>query len=103
MKEEIASQYYRVVKTYFLKRVGNREEAGDLTQDVFLKVIQSGQSFTELQNISGWIMTIAHNRLVDHYRKHKMIGIDSEQLHDLKEAESVESIYPFLEKCLESL
>jgi len=48
----------------------SRTEADDLTQDVFLRAYQTLNSFrAETGSLSGWLIHIARNLLIDHYRK----------------------------------
>lgn len=51
-------------------RVGDRVEAEDLTHDVFLRVVQSIDSFQwRGTSLKAWIFRIAHNLVVDHLRQ----------------------------------
>jgi len=55
---------------YVALKIGDRMEAEDLTQQVFLKVLQSISSY-KLKGIpfSAWLYRIAHNQIVDYLRK----------------------------------
>jgi RNA polymerase sigma-70 factor (ECF subfamily) len=53
--------------TYDLK--GNRDEAEDLAQDVFLKAFRSLQSFRGESKFSTWLAKIAVNLYIDQNRK----------------------------------
>ncbi|MFC1939419.1 sigma-70 family RNA polymerase sigma factor [Chloroflexota bacterium] len=66
--EENFDRIYR----YVVIRIGDKMEAEDMTQQVFLKAIQSISSF-KWKNIplSAWLFRIAHNQLVDRLRKKK--------------------------------
>lgn len=59
------------VYRYIFLRVGyHRETSEDLTQDVFLKVWQSWGSYDEGKaSMRTWTFRIAHNVLIDYYRK----------------------------------
>lgn len=65
---------YRFV--YF--RVGQkREVAEDLTSDVFLSAFEAFDRFDPERGEKAWIMTIARNKLINHYRdKKEEIDID---------------------------
>jgi len=52
--------------------VGNREEAEDLAQDVFVKVYQKLGSFKEQSKFSTWLYRIAYNEAVSTMRKRKV-------------------------------
>lgn len=51
-----------------LRIVGNREDAEELTQDVFLKVYESAGSFRGQSAFSTWLYRIAYNRAISHVR-----------------------------------
>ena len=64
--EENFNKIYR----YLALRVGNEMEAEDMTQQVFLKALQSISSFRwKGVPFSAWLFRIAHNQAVDHLRK----------------------------------
>jgi len=55
---------------YLMLRVGNRADAEDITQQVFLKALEAIKSFRPRgAPFSSWLFRIAHNQVVDHYRK----------------------------------
>lgn len=51
---------------------GNREEAEDLTQEVFVKLWTSLPAFDFQKNFTPWFLTLAKNHFIDAYRKDKM-------------------------------
>lgn len=54
----------------FYRFTGNRQQAEDLTQDVFLRVFQSLASYRPAEgSFKTWITTIGRNLLTDSYRK----------------------------------
>lgn len=50
---------------------GRREEAEDLTQEIFLKIYTSLAKFDPEKNLTAWVLTLAKNHLIDTYRKTK--------------------------------
>ena len=73
--EAFAQLYDRYVDQtfgYILRRVGHRQTAEDLTGDVFLRAYRRLSSF-EWQGVDlgAWIMTIARNRVHDHFKSAK--------------------------------
>ncbi|OGY23722.1 MAG: hypothetical protein A2126_01395 [Candidatus Woykebacteria bacterium GWB1_45_5] len=72
--DHFVESVFRLV--YF--KTGDRELAEDLTQNVFLKVIENIRSFREKGSFSSWLFAIARNLIIDHYRsKRKHISIES--------------------------
>ncbi|MBW3620131.1 MAG: sigma-70 family RNA polymerase sigma factor [Actinobacteria bacterium] len=70
--EAFAQLYDRYVDQtfgYILRRVGHRQTAEDLTGDVFLRAYRRLSTF-EWQGVDlgAWIMTIARNRVHDHFK-----------------------------------
>lgn len=63
---------------FILFRVGqNREVAEDLTSEVFIKALNSFEKYDPDKSQTAWIMTIARNHLINHYRdKKEQIDID---------------------------
>ena len=54
---------------YIYRRVGHRQTAEDLTGDVFLRAYRRLSSFTwQGVDLGAWIMTIARNRVNDHFK-----------------------------------
>jgi RNA polymerase sigma-70 factor, ECF subfamily len=64
--EENFDRIYR----YIVIKIGDRTEAEDMTQQVFLNAIQSISSYkSQGMPFSSWLYRIAHNQVVDHLRK----------------------------------
>jgi RNA polymerase sigma-70 factor (ECF subfamily) len=67
---ELYDHYAPRIYAYIYRRVGDAYLAEDLTGDVFVRVIQAIQSerfwHTSFQ---AWLYRIAHNLVVDHYRR----------------------------------
>ncbi|MFA4999226.1 MAG: sigma-70 family RNA polymerase sigma factor [Parcubacteria group bacterium] len=72
--------YLPAIYRFILLKVGQREEAEDLTHQVFLKAWQNISGFTERGfPLSSWLYRIARNLIADRYRKTRpFIGISEE-------------------------
>jgi RNA polymerase sigma-70 factor (ECF subfamily) len=74
--EENFDRIYR----YCAIKIGDRTEAEDMTQQVFLNAIKSLPSYKfKGMPFSSWLYRIAHNQVVDHLRKkakHATVPID---------------------------
>jgi RNA polymerase sigma-70 factor (ECF subfamily) len=64
----VIGQYWRRVFNVAYKFVGRHEEAEDLTQDVFLKVFKSLDTFDRRANFQTWLISVSRNLCIDHYR-----------------------------------
>lgn len=49
----------------------SREEAEDLTQEIFLKLFSSLKKYRQEMNFNAWLLTLARNHLIDKYRRGK--------------------------------
>jgi RNA polymerase sigma-70 factor, ECF subfamily len=59
--EELVLRYQNRLLTVLEHLVGNREQAEDLTQDVFLRVFRARERYTAEAKFSTWLFTIANN------------------------------------------
>jgi len=67
---EIYDHYEARIYSYIYHRVGNQTVAQDLTSQVFLRVLEAIQhDRTWESSFSGWLYRIAHNLVIDHYRR----------------------------------
>ena len=67
---ELYDQFAPAIYTYCYRRVGERHLAEDLTSDVFVRALASIQKgrFAHT-SLPAWLYRIAHNLVVDHYRR----------------------------------
>ena len=64
--EENFDKIYR----YIVLKIGDRIEAEDMTQQVFLNALKSISSYKwKGMPFSAWLFRIAHNQIVDYFRK----------------------------------
>jgi RNA polymerase sigma-70 factor (ECF subfamily) len=66
--EAIVRQYRRKVFNVAYKFVGKHDEAEDLTQDIFLKIFKSLDTFDRRANFQTWLISVSRNLCIDHYR-----------------------------------
>ena len=74
MKNELFQELYQgfsgKVESYIRSRVADPLDVEDLVSQVFLKICQNIDSFSEEKAVhSTWIYTITHNVVIDYYRK----------------------------------
>lgn len=80
--DELVKPVYR----YIFYRV-EEAVAEDLTEDTFLKVWQNLKKYKKGKHpFSSWVFRIAHNLVVDHYRKNKTTEEIDEKFADPKES-----------------
>lgn len=67
---EIYEKYFDKIYRYISLKIGDRFEAEDMTQQVFLNALRSISSFKwRGLPFSAWLFRIAHNQVVDYLRK----------------------------------
>ena len=60
------------IYSYLQMTVGNRHDAEDLTNQTFVKMLESIERFQWRKvPISAWLFRIAHNLAMDHFRAHR--------------------------------
>jgi RNA polymerase sigma-70 factor (ECF subfamily) len=52
--------------------VGRAEEADELTQEIFIRVVEGLASFDLKGNFPAWLGRVARNHCIDHYRRRKL-------------------------------
>lgn len=85
MKQYVAKQQFVDLYTaesdklfrYCFLRVSNRDQAMDITQDAFMRLWDSLVQGKEIDNLRSFLFKIAHNLIIDWYRKKKAISLDS--------------------------
>ncbi|HTE16732.1 MAG TPA: sigma-70 family RNA polymerase sigma factor [Burkholderiales bacterium] len=58
------------VYRYMLRQCRDAGVADELFQDVWMNLIRARESYTVQAKFTTYIYKLAHNRLIDHYRKH---------------------------------
>jgi RNA polymerase sigma-70 factor, ECF subfamily len=69
--ETLMNTYAKRVFNMAYQFCGNREEAEDLTQDIFLKLHHALSKFDFQKNFTAWLLTLSKNYLIDEYRRTK--------------------------------
>ena len=66
--EELYMKYRKPIFSYFLAKTSSIEEAEELLQDIFMKVLDKKHSFRFESKFSTWLWTLARNLFIDKYR-----------------------------------
>ena len=71
--EILLSRYKSKVYTYIYLIVRNKELTEDIFQETFIKAIATIQQgrYVETGRFLGWVNRIAHNLIIDHFRREK--------------------------------
>jgi RNA polymerase sigma-70 factor (ECF subfamily) len=68
----LISRWEKRVYNYLLRITGEREEALDLSQEVFLKAYQHLRKLEDPARFAPWLFRIAHNEAFSSFRKRKV-------------------------------
>lgn len=60
-----ATEVYRLA----LWRIGSREDAEDVVQDVFVRVAEQGPRLASIRHPKRWLLTVTHRRAIDLVRR----------------------------------
>jgi RNA polymerase sigma-70 factor (ECF subfamily) len=70
--EELYLMHFDRIYSYLQMSVGNRHDAEDLTNQTFVKMLESIERFEWRRvPISAWLFRIAHNLAMDHFRSRR--------------------------------
>jgi len=67
--DDLFARYRDKLFFYLRHLVGNKEEAEDLLQNVFVKAYEKFSTFDARRAFSSWIYRIAHNEAVNHLKR----------------------------------
>jgi RNA polymerase sigma-70 factor, ECF subfamily len=74
--DELIVRYQHRLLRYLLYLSGNREQAEDLFQEVWMRVLVRGAQYNGQARFETWLFTIARNLLIDQRRKRTMSSLD---------------------------
>lgn len=78
--DTLVDKYYELIFSYCVRRCyGNRQVAADLTQDIFLKLIENISSYHFSGNFFNFLFTIAVNTCHNYYNKKKLTQIEFDE------------------------
>ncbi|WP_027408486.1 RNA polymerase sigma factor [Anoxybacteroides tepidamans] len=73
--DEIYKRYYLDVYRFLVCFSGSQNDAEDLTQEVFIRILHNLSNIHHISNIKTWIFSIAKHVAVDHYRKKRFSSL----------------------------
>jgi len=87
----LLDKYNHLVFSLIYKMAKNREDAEELTQDVFVKAFRNLNKFKGDSNFSTWLYRIAYNTAVSEMRKKRptFVVIEEELITHISEEDSV--------------
>ena len=69
--EILLTKYKQLIYSFIYSKIKDRNIADDVFQDTFIKVIQTLKKgkYNEEGRFVSWVMRIAHNLIIDHFRR----------------------------------
>ena len=82
--EQLIEKHENRIFAYILMVVKDKDLAEDIFQDTFIKVVNTlrSGSYKEEGKFLQWVMRIAHNLIIDHFRKEKRIPVMENSFED---------------------
>lgn len=78
-----ALKYDQGLRQYAFSLTLNQDDANDLVQETYLKIMQNSDYFKENTNLKAWIYTIMKNSFINNYRRKQRSKVFVEQSEDL--------------------
>jgi RNA polymerase sigma-70 factor (ECF subfamily) len=67
--DAIGRELHQQVLGYVARRVGSREDAEDIAQEVMLRIHRHSAELVHVERMGAWVYRIAGNAITDHYRR----------------------------------
>lgn len=79
--DDFYKEYYSLVYYYILKKINRKEEAEDLTGDIFCACYKNFENYdTSKSSVKTWLFVIVNNKLKNYYRDRKTVVSIDEQI-----------------------
>lgn len=89
--DQLFQSYYGQVYAYCYRHTGHRETAQDLTQETFLRVVQSLDQYREYGKLANYLYVVAGNLCRDYYRRKLWYPIGDHEVQSMvQETEGIE-------------
>src|SRR5689334_13274609 len=71
------------LRRFIRRRVADPRDAEDILQDVFYKLVEANRLLMPIDHVTGWLFSVARNRIVDFFRAKTPPADDVLDLEDL--------------------
>jgi len=68
---EIVAKERSRLRNFIRRRVPDPSDAEDIVQDVFYKLVEANRLLMPIEHVTGWLFSVARNRITDLFRKKK--------------------------------
>lgn len=104
--ESIWEGFHTRLHRFIRSRVEDDAAAEDILQDVFLRIHGRMDTLSDSSRLESWIFQIAHNAIIDHYRRRRELNEIPETLpaeNDLIEPDAADVLASSLREMVEEL
>jgi RNA polymerase sigma-70 factor (ECF subfamily) len=75
--DHLIQQYHCRLFRYLLMLTGSREEAEDLFQETWIRVLEKGHQYNQRWKFEAWLFTIARHLAIDFLRRRQPQSLDA--------------------------
>lgn len=100
---EIFERYSRLLVAHAYRLLGDKDEAGDVVQDVFMVLWQNGSSLELKTSLSSYLYVAVRNRVLNRMSHAKVVAKYADSILEFMENVNIASDEVFLAKELEKL
>ena len=75
--DDLIQQYHYRLFRYLLMFTGSREEAEDLFQETWIRVLEKGHQYQQRWKFETWLFTIARHLAIDFMRRRQPLSLDA--------------------------
>lgn len=66
---EVVARERSRLRSFIRRRVANPQDAEDILQDVFQRLVEANALLMPIEHVTGWLFRVARNRIIDVFRK----------------------------------
>ncbi len=84
--QKLLNLYKGRIFSYVLRLVKNYDDAEDITLEVFIRCFKSLKNYDQSKPFSNWVFAIAHNLVMDFFRRNKIEYEYIDEIHPVTES-----------------
>ena len=95
---QIWQEFHKELKGFILNKTRDENDAEDVLQESFLKIIQNIDKINASDNMRAYLFTMVRNTLYDFFKK-KSIVLEHQDSHEVFNEEETESLNDSIAQC----